>query len=248
MRAVAIIQARMNSTRLPGKVMKNLCGHSVLSHVVERVKKCSLLDDTIVATTISATDDEIESECQKLNVHCFRGSESNVLGRYYLAAKEYKAQVIIRVTADCPLFDPMLLHEMLKYFNLQVSKKLSIDYYSNCLERSYPRGLDAEIFTYQALEKAFLNAEQAHEKEHVTPYVYEHPEVFALHSKINALDLSFYRWTLDTEEDWRLIKEIYNTLYVNGELFTTEEVFNLMKSRPELPLLNVYINQKRIGE
>jgi spore coat polysaccharide biosynthesis protein SpsF len=243
-KTVAIIQARMNSTRLPGKVMKNLCGHSVLAHVVQRVKECSLLDEIVVATTISAADDAIDSECQKLNVHCFRGSESDVLERYYLAAQEYEARVIIRVTSDCPLFDPMLLHEMLEYFSLQVSKKLSIDYYSNCLERSYPRGLDAEIFTYQALEKAFLNAEQAYEKEHVTPYIYQHPEVFALHSKINALDLSFCRWTLDTDEDWKLIREIYNALYIDGELFTTEEVFNLMERRPELPLLNVHVHQK----
>jgi spore coat polysaccharide biosynthesis protein SpsF len=232
--------------RLPGKVMKNLCGNSVLSHVVQRVRACPLLDDIVVATTISTIDDVIDSECQRLNVNCFRGSESNVLERYYLAAQKYKAQVIVRVTSDCPLFDPMLLHEMLEYFNLQISRSLSIDYLSNCLERSYPRGIDAEIFTFQALEKTFLNADQAYEKEHVTPYIYQHPELFTLHRKVNTIDRSFHRWTLDTEEDWKLIREIYNALYLDGEIFTTEEIFELIGERPELPLLNAHINQKQI--
>ena len=244
MKVVAIIQARMGSTRLPGKVMKRLCGKTILSHVISRVRACSLVDEIVVATTTSLADNVIVTESEKFGVNWFRGSEEDVLERYYLAAKEYKADVIVRVTSDCPLFDGEVLTEMLEYFSIETSHGLEMDYLSNCLRRSYPRGLDAEIFTFEVLEKAFQSAHQPYEREHVTPYIYEHPEIFNLHNQTYDDDLSNYRWTLDTEDDWILIEEIYKNLYHEGEIFTTDEVVDFLEENPELLFINAHVEQK----
>ncbi|BAY26014.1 acylneuraminate cytidylyltransferase [Calothrix sp. NIES-2100] len=248
MKIVAIIQARMGSTRLPGKVMKQLFGESVLFHVIARVKACSLVDEIVVATTKDLADDVIVEAAEKCDVKWFRGSEDDVLERYYLAAKEYQADVIVRVTSDCPLFDAEVLTWMLEYFQTETSHGLEIDYLSNCLRRSYPRGLDAEVFTFKVLERAFQEAHHAYEREHVTPYIYENPEIFSLHNQTNDDDLSDYRWTLDTEEDWRLIEEIYNKLYQPGEIFTTDEVVDFLEENPELLMLNSHVEQKTLKE
>jgi spore coat polysaccharide biosynthesis protein SpsF len=247
MRTVAIIQARMGSTRLPGKIMKQLCGKTVLSHVISRVKACLLVDEVVVATTKSLADDVIVIESEKCCIHCFRGSEDDVLERYYLAAKEYQADVIIRITSDCPLFDSEVLTGMLEYFKTETEDGLEIDYLSNCLRRSYPRGLDAEVFTFKVLEKAYQEAQKSYEREHVTPYIYEHPEIFALYNQSNDEDISNYRWTLDVEEDWRLIEEIYKNLY-HGEIFTTDDVVDFLEENPELLMLNSHVEQKILKE
>ncbi|MEH1882887.1 glycosyltransferase family protein [Nostoc sp.] len=246
MRIVAIIQARMGSTRLPGKVMKQLCGQTVMAHVICRVQACPLVDEVVVATTTSLVDDVIVAEAERCGVKWFRGSEEDVLERYYLAAKKYSADVVVRVTSDCPLFDPEVLSQMLEYFKTETVEGLQIDYLSNCLNRSYPRGLDAEIFTYEVLEKAFEKAQKPYEREHVTPYIYEHPEKFSLHNQTNDEDISHYRLTLDTEDDWRLIESIYTNLYKDSEIFSTEEVISLFKEKPELATLNTHIQQKEI--
>ncbi|BAY60656.1 acylneuraminate cytidylyltransferase [Calothrix brevissima NIES-22] len=246
MKIVAIIQARMGSTRLPGKVMKELCGQTVLAHVIFRVKACSLIDEVVVATTTSYADNPIVTEAEKCGVKWFRGSEEDVLSRYYLAAKQYSADVVVRVTSDCPLFDPEVLSQMLEYFQDETSEGLEIDYLSNCLNRSYPRGLDAEVFTFGVLEKAFQAAQKPYEREHVTPYIYEHPEIFALHNQTYDEDISNYRWTLDTEEDWKLIQAVYVDLYQEGEIFTTDEVIALLKAKPELVNLNIHVKQKEL--
>ena len=247
MKTVAIIQARMGSTRLPGKVIKTLCGKTVLEHVIERVKGCRLLDEVVIATTVSPADDAIVKEAERCGVKWFRGSEEDVLERYYLAAKEYEAEVVVRVTSDCPLFDPTVLTEMLDYFNSERSQGLNIDYLSNTLTRSYPRGLDAEVFTFSALERAFLDAVQPYEREHVTPYIYQHPELFSLHGQTSDEDHSAHRWTLDTEEDFRLIEEIYFALYKENKFFTMEHILELLKQRPELARINVHVEQKKLG-
>lgn len=246
MKTVTIIQARMGSTRLPGKVMKPLCGKTVLFHVISRVKACSLVDEVVVATTTSLADDVIVAEAEKCGVNWFRGSEEDVLERYYLAAKQYQADVIVRVTSDRPLFDAEVLNGMLEYFQTETTNGLKIDYLSNCLRRSYPRGLDAEVFTFEVLEKAFQSANQPYQREHVTPYIYEHPEIFSLHNQNNDDDLSDYRWTLDTQEDWRLIEEIYKNLYHEQKIFTTDEVLDLLVVNPELLLINAHVEQKTL--
>jgi len=244
-RTVAIIQARMGSTRLPGKVMRTLCGDTVLAHVISRVKACSLIDEVVVATTASLGDDIIAAEAERCRVRFYRGSEENVLERYYLAAKQYRADIVIRVTSDCPLLDPNLLADMLEMFANKRSVGTAMDYLSNSLIRSYPRGLDIEIFTFASLKKAHQEAKHYHEKEHVTPYIYQHPEIFTVQGYVADVDLSSYRWTLDTEEDFKLIDEIYTTLCREGRIFTTDEVLMLMRKKPELKEINAHIEQKQ---
>lgn len=247
MKTVAIIQARMGSTRLPGKVMKQLCGKSVLAHVICRVKACSLVDEVVVATTDSQSDDVIVAESKKYAAKWFRGNQEDVLERYYLAAKEYNADVVVRVTSDCPLFDHEILTQMLNYFNTQIISGQQIDYLSNILNyRSYPRGLDAEVFTFNVLEKTFLKADKPYEKEHVTPYIYEHPEIFSLHCYKWDKNYSYYRWTLDTEDDFKLISNIYSELYKDEKKFTTNEVLALLQTKPELIEINAHVKQKSL--
>ena len=245
LKTVAIIQARMGATRLPGKVLKPLGGSSVLGNVLTRVKECSRLDRIIVATTDAPADDVVAAESRKFGAGCFRGSEQDVLSRYYGAAQMAEAEVVIRVTADCPLYDGTLLDRMLAVFH-RVNKDttLPLDYMSNVLERTFPRGLDTEIFTFAALERAHREAKQRHEREHVTPYLYHHPELFRLRSFKSDTNLSTHRWTLDTPEDWQFIEEVYQSLCRNGQIFSTAAVLKLLNERPELTNLNAHVEQK----
>lgn len=246
MKTVAIIQARMSSTRLPGKVMKKLCGKSVLEHVIRRVQACRLLDDIVVATTISPTDDVIVAEAERCTAKWFRGSEEDVLDRYYRAAKQFQADVVVRVTSDCPLFDPETLTEMLECFHDRNTGDRKIDYLSNTLTRTYPRGLDAEIFTFDALEKAHHDSDKPFEREHVTPYIYRHPELFSLHGKTSREDLSRFRWTLDTNKDFLFLRKIYSRLFRENAIFPTSKVVSLLKERPELAEINTDVEQKTL--
>lgn len=263
MKTVAIIQARMGSTRLPGKVLKRIAGATVLGHVVRRVRLAKRLDGICIATTESPGDDPIVAEAARLGVSCWRGSEQDVLDRYFDAAQANGADVIVRVTSDCPLFDGALMDEMLAIFNgaddLQPPSVDSehptgqqlptvgtgLDYMSNVQTRRYPRGLDTEIFTFAALERAHREATRPHEREHVTPYFYQHPELFRLRSFEGKEDLSAHRWTLDTPEDWQFVKAVYATL---GADFATADVLKLLKARPELAKLNVHVEQKKLAQ
>lgn len=247
-KVVAIIQARMGSTRLPGKVMKNICGKTVLAHVVERVRASQGVGSIVIATTIKGPDNAVAEEAAHLDVKVFRGSQEDVLSRYYLAAVENKADIVVRVTSDCPLFDAHILDDMLHLFEQQELAGEPIDYLSNSLVRSFPLGLDAEIFTFAALERAYREATKDYEREHVTPYLYQHPEIFRVLNFPHVPDLSCYRWTLDTPEDFLVIKTIYETLGRDGKIFSTEAILQLMKERPELAALNAHVHQKELGE
>lgn len=208
-----------------------------------RVKSARRLDGVIIATTDSPADDAVVAECRKLDVPLFRGSEDDVLARYFGAALACGTEAIVRVTSDCPLFDGALLHEMIEVFH-----GANVDYLSNALKQTFPRGLDAEIFTLAALERANREAVKSCEREHVTPYFYEHPELFRLRSFESGVDLSAHRWTLDTPEDWELIKAIYDALSPGGRIFSTADVLNLLNDRPELARLNAHVEQKKLGE
>lgn len=244
MKTAAIIQARMGSTRLPGKVLKPLCGKPVLRHVLDRVGQCRGLDALWVATSTQAGDDAIADACATWGTPCFRGSEEDVLARFHGAARAAGAEAVVRVTADCPLFDGRILEEMLQVFVEANTPETTVDYLSNVLERRFPRGLDAEIFTRAALEQAHREARLPREREHVTPYLYLHPEQFRLRSFRAPEDYSHYRWTLDTPEDWALIEAIYQALYRPQEPFTTRQVLDLLEARPELAQLNAAVRQK----
>lgn len=247
MKVVAIIQARTGSTRLPGKVLKPLAGQTVLEHVIARVKAAGGLQEIIIATTTHPDDDAIAELARRCDVPCFRGSQDDVLSRYYLAAKQAKADNIVRVTSDCPLFDPELLSHMLQRFLSLRNAKPPVDYLSNSLVRSFPRGLDAEIFTFSALEKTYLEARRPYEREHVTPYIYQHPELFALVNEECLDDLSAHRWTLDTKEDLELIERIYAELHRKDVLFNMQDVLNLLSQHPEWSLINAHVEQKKLG-
>ena len=242
MNIVAIIQARMGSSRLPGKVLKDLGGETVLARVVRRLQRSRQIARIIVATTTAPGDEVIVAECDRLQALCFRGAEQDVLDRYYQAARANAADAVVRVTSDCPLIDPELVDETVEVF-----RDKHADYASNVFPRTYPRGLDTEVFSFDALDRAWREAREAHQREHVTPYLYEHPQIFKLASLSGAADYSRYRWTLDTREDLELLRAIYSRFHGRDD-FSWQEVLRLMEREPELAELNSQVLQKSVRE
>lgn len=243
MKIGAIIQARMGSTRLSGKVMKVIEGKTVLKHVIERVKQSHFIDVIIIATTIHDRDDVIEAEAIQCGVEVFRGSEDDVLSRYYYAAKNNNLDAIVRITSDCPLIDSKVLDEIIDYYQKNNNDIVS-NAGSDVMNRTYPRGLDTEIFSFKILEKAFNNAVEKYQREHVTPYIYENSSSILYYK--NNVDYSKYRWTLDTEEDFELISEIYKHIYKGTHDFYMQDIVRLFEQKPELYDINSHIEQKKI--
>ncbi len=244
---IAIIQARFGSTRLPGKIFKDLSGKPVLWHVVNRLSYSKLCNKVIVATTTEIEDDQTENFCVEHNIPYYRGSSDNVLSRYYETAKVFGAEIVIRITSDCPLIDPIILDKMIDDF-LITNKSEQLDYLSNSIVRTYPRGLDVEIFSFEALDKTYKQATLPYEFEHVTPYIYQHPDLFKLKNFANDKNLSFHRWTVDTSEDFSLIKKIYDELYIPGKIFLLNDILKLFDKNPELIKINQNIKQKSLRE
>lgn len=243
MKTIVIIQARMGSSRLPGKVMKKLGGKTVLEHVVERVKRSKEIDEIIIATTIDDKDDVIQKEALRIGVKVFRGSESDVLSRYYYAAKENNADVVVRITSDCPLIDPVIVDKVIVFF-----KENDYLYVTNSSgdpqKATFPRGLDTEVFGFDYLEEAFLYAKEGYQREHVTPYFYEDGKEYYIYKDV--VDNSKYRWTLDTEEDWEFVQEIYSNLYKGKHNFYMDDIIRLMNNKSHLFYINKNIQQKKI--
>jgi spore coat polysaccharide biosynthesis protein SpsF (cytidylyltransferase family) len=240
LKTVAIIQARMGSTRLPGKVIMDLGGDTVLARVVRRLCRAKFVDEIVIATTSSDADDAIVRECERLGVPWFRGSEDDVLDRYYQAAQTYAADAVARITSDCPLIDPELVDGTIRVFQEQHG-----DYASNVFPRTYPLGLDTEVFTIAALERDWREARAPYQREHVTPFLYEHPELFRLVSLYGQINYSQYRWTLDTAEDLQLLRTIY-ARFSNEDNFGWREAVALMEREPELAELNSHVLQKSL--
>ncbi|MEG8947856.1 glycosyltransferase family protein [Rosettibacter firmus] len=243
----AIIQARVGSTRLPNKIFKEVCGKPILWHVVNRVSKSKIINNIIVATTNLKDDDVTENFCKENNILYHRGSSEDVLSRYYEAAQKFNGDLILRITSDCPLIDPKIIDKMLAEF-LILYEKEKLDYMSNSIVRTFPRGLDTEIFPLSVLEKVHFEAKEKYEREHVTPYIYQHPEIFKIKNYANEIDYSYYRWTLDTAEDLELIKIIYESLYNKKEIFLFDDILKLFNERPELIEINRNVKQKQLGE
>lgn len=246
MKTGIIIQARMTSTRLPGKVMLELCGRPVLKQLIERLKHTEHQIPIIIATTDNETDNVIADFAVKELLGLFRGSEKDVLSRYYLAAKNYDLDTVVRITSDCPLYDPFVLDEMLELF----SHEKDLDYLSNTLNnRTYPRGLDTEIFTFGALEKSYYEAKDADCREHVTPYIYRNTDKFKLKEYLSPENHSELRWTLDTKEDYKLIQTIYQNLYDKNadHFFSYQEVLEAYQTHPEWKKINAAIEQKKVN-
>ncbi|WP_409068650.1 cytidylyltransferase domain-containing protein [Clostridium sp. FAM 1755] len=245
MNVVCIVQARVGSTRLPEKVLKKICGKTVLEHDIDRLKQVKNLNKIVIATTTLDEDSKIEKLVAKLGIDCFRGSSEDVLSRYYFAAKKYKADVIVRVTSDCPLIDYNTSDRIIQYYLDNLDK---YDYASNTIERTYPRGLDTEVFSFEALEKSYNKAKKQYEREHVTPYIYENIDKFRIIQYKNENNYSNYRWTLDTEEDYKLINTIYNSLYKENQLFSFNDILKFIDKNPHLIKINGHIQQKKLGE
>lgn len=243
MKTVAIIQARMGSTRLPGKILKEINGKSLLEYQIERIQRSKMIDDIVIATTNKEAEDPIIRLCMRLGISYFQGSEDNVLKRYYEAAMLNKADTIVRLTSDCPLIDPVIIDDVIKYYILN---RNSIDYCSNTIERTYPRGLDVEVFSFVALEAAFHNAVLSRDIEHVTSYIYTNPNLFRVAGITNDIDLSQYRWTVDTIEDFELITNILGSLYPLNNEFLLKDVLNLLNGNTQWNNININIEQKKL--
>lgn len=243
MKTVVIMQARMGSTRLSGKVMKRLENKTILEHDIARIRQCRQVDEIVIATTVNDHDDIIEEEAKRLAVKCYRGSETDVLSRYYYAAAENSADIVVRITSDCPLIDPYVVDDVIHFY-----KEHKYPYVTNSSVRpnegTYPRGLDTEVFGFEELEKAHRLATENYQREHVTPYFYEEGRnIYILNNDVNY---SHYRWTLDTEEDYRFLTEVYKHLYKGVHDFYMEDVIRLMDRYPELYQINKEIQQKKL--
>jgi spore coat polysaccharide biosynthesis protein SpsF len=240
MRVVAIVQARMGSTRLPGKVLKDIAGKPTLWHVINRLKESQLIDQIVIATTAKAEDQAIVALAADSGVKSYVGAEDDVLDRYFQAAKKYRADVIVRVTSDCPLLDPDIVDKVIKYF-----MENSYEYVSNTWssaqgdsKQTYPVGLDTEVFSFEAIERAWKDAKLLSEREHVTPFIWKNSKIFKIGHVGYDKDLYYMRWTLDYEKDLLFIREVYKRLSNKGLTFRSGEIISLLEKNPELLELN----------
>jgi spore coat polysaccharide biosynthesis protein SpsF len=238
LKTVMIVQARMTSTRLPGKVLKEVLGKPLLEYQIERLRRISSVDEIVIATTVNTTDQLIVDCCNRLGVSYFRGLEEDVLSRYYGAAVEHQADVVVRVTADCPLIDPEVCEQAITYF---IENKDDYDYLR--LEH-YPRGLDTEIFSFKGLEECFREATAQPDREHVTPFFYRQPERYRVKKIYCPEDLSHHRWTVDTPEDFELVKRIISELYPSISLFSLVDILNLLRRHSTWYFINSGVQQK----
>lgn len=245
MKTVIIVQARMTSTRLPGKVLKEILGKTLIEYLVERLRRVKLADTFVIATTINATDDPIVALCRRLNVPVTRGSENDVLARYYEAAIVHQAEVVVRVTSDCPLIDPEVIDAAIRFYRDSGGQ---YDYVSNALTQSYPYGMAAEVFSFKLLEQAHSEALAEPEREHVTPFIYTRPERYRIGHLVQAENQSHHRWTVDTPEDFELVRRITEALYPSRPEFNTQDILTLLAAHPDWPEINSHVRQKKLGE
>lgn len=230
----AIIQARCGSTRFPNKVFALIDGKPLLWHVVNRLKYATKIDDIIVATTVSEKDDKIEQWCKENHFHCFRGSEENVLNRYYSASEAFPSDYVVRITADDPFKEP-------KVIDAVITKLIEegYDHVTNNLPPSFPEGLDCEAFKKSALDRSEKEAETAFEREHVTQYIYHHPEIFKIGNVSNLENLSYLRWTVDKDVDFEMVKAVYTHRNpANKGILLMDEILDILKANPEIEKIN----------
>jgi spore coat polysaccharide biosynthesis protein SpsF len=232
----------MTSSRLPGKVLLEAAGKPLLEHMVERLRRARTLDEIVIATTEEAASDPIVALAERLGVGCFRGSEDDVLARVLGAAQAHDAELIVETTGDCPLIDPAVLDLVVDRFGAG-----GVEYCSNTLERTYPRGLDVQAFPAAVLaEVAELTGEPA-DREHVSLYIYEHPERYRLRSVVSGRpELGQLRLTVDTPEDYALIRALFEALYPRDPAFGLDDVLDLLERSPELRELNRHVQQKPV--
>lgn len=235
-RAVAVIQARLGASRLPGKTLLDIAGKSLLAHVIERARACRSVREVVVATTDAPEDKAVLRAAADCGAEGYAGSRDDVLDRFYQAARLRRAEVVMRVTADDPFKDPRVMDRAAA----RLEEEPGLDYVSNTVTPTYPEGLDVEVFTFGALERAWREARLPSEREHVTPYIWKNPRLFRIAQIRHDKDLSALRWTVDHEADLRFAREVYARLYKGG-VFYMEEVLALLEKEPALARLNAGI-------
>ena len=240
-RTVAIIQTRMASTRLPGKVLMPISKKPMLQWVVERTGASTEIDDIVIASTHNPLDDAIADVAKKLGVACFRGSEKDVLLRYLEAARQFNAELIVRICSDSPLVDPELIDETILTFK---RAQPDIDFCCNHIPRQYPLGLDTQVFSLAALERANILAKKGYERSHVTIYMYEHPNQFKVHNVVPNLTFGKHRWTVDTPEDLEFVRQVYAHFIEKRPNFTWRDILSFVDQNPKLMKLNAHIINK----
>jgi spore coat polysaccharide biosynthesis protein SpsF len=242
-KVIAVIQARMGSSRLPGKTLTEIVGKPLLEHVVNRLRYSKTIDKIIVATTSEPVDKAIVNLVEKIQVASFVGSSEDVLDRFYQCAKLFGGSVLVRITADDPFKDPKVIDEIVNYF----FSNPELDYASNTIQPSYPIGLDVEVFSFTALKKAWEEANSVIEREHVTPYIWGNSGSFKIANIKNNTDLSHLRWTIDTKKDLEMTKEVYKKLYVEDEIFYMDDILSMLKKYTYISDLNSDVEQLTIS-
>ena len=230
----------MTSTRLPGKVLKPIVGYPMLSLQIDRLKRSRKIDHLVVATSLNEEDQPIADACQKMGTDFFRGDVTNVLDRFYQAARKYRPDHVVRITGDCPLIDPQIVDELVTFY-----LDAGCDYASNCRPPSYPVGLDGEILSFSALEKAWKAAGRPDEKEHVVVYIITHPDRFQISNYRSPEDLSHLRWTVDEPEDLEFVQQVFEAIYPVKPDFTMKDVLDLLECQPELMDINSRHSRRR---
>ena len=247
-KTVIIVQARLDSTRLPGKVLRPVLGRPLLAYQVERLKRVTLADDVVIATTTNSSDNPIVRLCESQRISVFRGSEKNVLERHYAAAKAFGADVVVRVSGDCPLMDPLVVDRVIRYF---LDHRDRFDFVSNCPgydePSTYPRGMDVEVFSFRCLEEAHREAREPLDREHVTRFIRRHGHRFGLDHLSYHRDEGRLRLTVDTEEDFELVRKVLEDLYPKEPAFSLESILSLMQVHPDWEQINSHIEQERYG-
>ena len=235
----AIIQARCGSSRFPEKVFADIAGKPLLWHVVERLRYAGTIDRIIVATTVSPQDDRIEQWCRESGIDCFRGSENDVLNRYYCASQAFPSDYVVRITADDPFKEPSVIDAV-------VGKLIreGYDHVTNNLPPSFPEGLDCEAFRKEALDLSEQKAETDYEREHVTQYIYHHPELFRIGNVQCDRQLSHLRWTIDRDADLQMVRSVY-AHRKNGRqgLLLMDEILEILEAHPEISAINSHVER-----
>lgn len=233
----------MTSTRLPGKILKTVCGRTLLDYHVSRLLRSQTIDRLIIATTLNSTDDPVEEYCLAKHIACVRGSEDDVLSRFYQAAKEYPADVIVRVTSDCPLIDPDLVDQVIRYF---LDHRAQYDFV-NQAAGNFPRGLDMEVFSSEALKAAHIKGHKAYEREHVTPYIYRKGSEFRCGTFPSEEKSGHHRWCVDEPADFELVSRILNS-FEGRDDFSWKDCLALFDKNPDWMNINKMVRQKTLTE
>jgi spore coat polysaccharide biosynthesis protein SpsF len=230
---LGVLQARVSSTRLPGKVLQPILGEPMIARQIERVQRATTVDALVVATSVDSSDDPLAELCARLGVTCHRGSLDDVLDRVLGAARTFGADHVVRLTGDCPLADPAVIDDVVR-----LHLRGGYEYTGNVNPPTFPDGIDVEVVAIRALETAWCEAHRASQREHVTLMLREHPERFSIGNLVHTPDLSALRWTVDEPSDLEFVRRIYGALYVANPMFGMDDVLRVLEKHPELNLVN----------